>query len=197
MFACPEHTGAKSVHVIVRSGNDKYSKKCFFQTASGKDFSSIIKGKRFKRGRNLPHTLFLISSLWMRLCEVVHNDWSHGGHLDSWGKAKGILDSLNSCPDGTEPWATDTLIVLNDFYPSSFLIFHHLFPVFSLLFILITYLRIPEAEMRLVRDTGKVRGPTLPSLSLFLTWWGVWINKGATSRMFGISILPFLLPLLL
>lgn len=58
------------------------------------------------------------------------------------GKAKGILDSLNSCPDITEPRATDTLIVLNDFYPPSFLIVHLLFPFFSLLFTLLKYLSV-------------------------------------------------------
>ena len=53
----------------------------------GKEFSSMIKGKRFRKKKILSHSLWLPSSLWVR-CVRTHIIMKHVGHLGSWGRGQ-------------------------------------------------------------------------------------------------------------
>lgn len=150
----------------------------------GKEFSSMIKSKRFRKKKTLSHSPLLPSNFWM-LCVRTHMIMKRGGHLDSWGRAwrpswlmresmeailtcegeaKGTADSLNLCPAISEMWVSvGSLAFTADFsylpfYPPPFLSSHLLYPYSSLLtlFTYLMLLKLGWSESR-TQDTQDTR----------------------------------------
>ena len=109
---------------------------------------------------------FLTSSLWMRVYEDIQDEWSHGVHLGSWRKSQEhhrVTEAVSWYHWAVDPsWLIgfDSLIFLNYLYILLFLFLASIsFPFSSLLFTLFTSLRVFEAGMGWVKNTGEVTGP--------------------------------------